>query len=152
MEHVIIPAHSIRIPLGYVLQHQHLTIKIRNDYLCPKIQILSMSRDAVNQNQKSQIMPSCKFSMVIMVWIKARWRCIYGCYFFLSWSWISHIDGLAQDCSNSSALAMELLQSCTKPSICNCHESLQGITNIHQFVNSQSARPLAHSHLYCQTT
>ena len=28
----------------------------------------------------------------------------------------SHFDGLTQDCSNSSALAMELLQSCTKPS------------------------------------
>ena len=28
------------------------------------------------------------------------------------------IEGLAQDCSNSSALAMELLQSCAKPSIC----------------------------------
>ena len=27
------------------------------------------------------------------------------------------IDGLVQDCSNSSALALELLQSCTKPSI-----------------------------------
>ena len=30
---------------------------------------------------------------------------------------ISYIGGLVQDCSNSSALAMELLQSCTKPSI-----------------------------------
>ena len=29
-----------------------------------------------------------------------------------------YIDGLVQSCSNSSALAMELLQSCTKPSIC----------------------------------
>ena len=29
----------------------------------------------------------------------------------------NYIDGLVQDCSNSSALAMELLQSCTKPSI-----------------------------------
>ena len=27
-----------------------------------------------------------------------------------------HIDGLVHDCSNSSALAMELLQSCTKQS------------------------------------
>ena len=27
------------------------------------------------------------------------------------------INGLAQDCSNSSALALELLQSCTKPSV-----------------------------------
>ena len=29
-----------------------------------------------------------------------------------------HHDGLVQDCSNSSALAMELLESCTKPLIC----------------------------------
>ena len=28
-----------------------------------------------------------------------------------------YIDGLVQDCSNSSALAMELLQSCTKHSV-----------------------------------
>ena len=28
-----------------------------------------------------------------------------------------HFDGLVQDCSNSSALAMELLQSSTKPTI-----------------------------------
>ena len=36
--------------------------------------------------------------------------------------WIQslHIDGLVQDCRNSSALAMELLQSCTKPSISYC--------------------------------
>ena len=33
---------------------------------------------------------------------------------------IRYIDGSVQDCSNSSALAMELLQSCTKPSI-SCH-------------------------------
>ena len=29
----------------------------------------------------------------------------------------SNIDGLLQDCSNSIAKAMELLQSCTKPLI-----------------------------------
>ena len=28
---------------------------------------------------------------------------------------IVHYDGLFQDCSNSSVLAMEILQSCTKP-------------------------------------
>ena len=28
----------------------------------------------------------------------------------------THIDGLVQDCSNSIANALELLQSCTKPS------------------------------------
>ena len=31
-----------------------------------------------------------------------------------------YIDGLAQDCSNSNANALELLQSCTKPSISYC--------------------------------
>ena len=30
-----------------------------------------------------------------------------------------HTNGLVQDCSNSSALAMELLQSCTEPSTLN---------------------------------
>ena len=30
---------------------------------------------------------------------------------------VDYIDGLVQDCSNSSALAVELLQSCAKPSI-----------------------------------
>ena len=29
-----------------------------------------------------------------------------------------YIDGLVQDCSISSALALEILQFCTKPSIC----------------------------------
>ena len=35
----------------------------------------------------------------------------------------SHIDALVQDCSNASALAMELLQSCTKPLIYQCYHS-----------------------------
>ena len=34
---------------------------------------------------------------------------------------LAYIDGLAQDCSNSSALAMELLQSCAKSSIYSWH-------------------------------
>ena len=29
----------------------------------------------------------------------------------------NYIDGLVQDCNNSGALVMELLQCCTKPSI-----------------------------------
>ena len=33
-------------------------------------------------------------------------------------SWMSYIDSLVQDCSNSSALAMELLQSCANPEMC----------------------------------
>ena len=33
------------------------------------------------------------------------------------------VDGLVQDCSNSTMLAMELLQSCTKPFIWNSSQS-----------------------------
>ena len=36
-----------------------------------------------------------------------------------------HFDGLVQDCSNSIAYAMELLQSCTKSSICNIFQWLR---------------------------
>ena len=32
-----------------------------------------------------------------------------------------HIDGLVQDCSNSIANALELLQFCTKPLTCKVH-------------------------------
>ena len=32
---------------------------------------------------------------------------------------LSHMDGLVQDCSHSIADALELLQSCTKTSICH---------------------------------
>ena len=37
-----------------------------------------------------------------------------------------NIDGLVQDCSNSIANALELLQSCTKPSIWLPKESCDG--------------------------
>ena len=40
-----------------------------------------------------------------------------------------YIDGLEQDYSNSIALAMELLQSCTKPSISSCFQSQIGSNN-----------------------
>ena len=36
-----------------------------------------------------------------------------------------YIDGLVQDCSNTSANALELLQSCTKPSI--YHDIVDGL-------------------------
>ena len=41
---------------------------------------------------------------------------------------ITYIDGLVQDCSISSALAMEILQSCTEPSIYTMRESTRSTT------------------------
>ena len=46
------------------------------------------------------------------------WLVSDSCQWSVQISWdILHIDDLVQDCSISSALAMELLQSYTKPSI-----------------------------------
>ena len=39
--------------------------------------------------------------------------------FFINQRGENHVDGLVQDCSISSANALEILQSCTKLSICN---------------------------------
>ena len=43
--------------------------------------------------------------------------------FLVSGGFVVNIDGLVQNCSNSSALVMKLLQSCTKPSICASSEA-----------------------------
>ena len=50
-----------------------------------------------------------------MLWRVARILLVYCMEHEM---WYTHIDGLAQDCSNSIALAMELQQSCAVPSIC----------------------------------
>ena len=56
---------------------------------------------------------------------------------------IQHIDGFVQDCSNSIANALELLQSCAKPSICvfSCDQAVLWMV--------QSVRPpVCPSHLF----
>ena len=55
---------------------------------------------------------SCRPQMGPML---APWTLLSGSV----WFWLGHnIDGLGQDWSNSTAPAVELLQSCSKPSIC----------------------------------
>ena len=62
---------------------------------------------------------------LILKWIVeyGPFKCLFRAYILSSFMpsatkvFITHIDGLVQDCSNSSALALELLQSCPKPSI-----------------------------------
>ena len=41
-----------------------------------------------------------------------------NCQNYLSYNRITNVDGLVQDCSISIAYALEILQSCTKPSMC----------------------------------
>ena len=51
---------------------------------------------------------------------------------WFDYSYWLHFEGLVQDCSNSIANALELLQSCTKPLICysNKQYSLDEIVTI----------------------
>ena len=53
-----------------------------------------------------------KFTMFLCLW--QYLSVVLMLTFFLTYN----IDGLVQDCSNSIANTLELLQSCTKPSIC----------------------------------
>ena len=55
-----------------------------------------------------------------------------------------HFHGLVQDCSNSSVLAMELLQSCTKPSICSSSSSLESWVCLAKYVTSTIENPIIH--------
>ena len=54
---------------------------------------------------------------------------------------VEHLDSLMQDCSNSSALAMELLQSCIKPSML----SLYNVIRIQMLLRGYIYTELAHA-------
>ena len=49
----------------------------------------------------------------------------------LSWD-VSFVNGLVQDCSNSIANTLKLLQSCTKPSLCLSWLFLRKFTEHHR--------------------
>ena len=59
-----------------------------------------------------------------------------------------HIDGLAQDCSNSNALAREILQSCTKPSTCRTSQKTFVLVYIFVFVIKMTAVDPVHSQIF----
>ena len=72
------------------------------------------------------VLPSSGIQVGNQRWLYCiHWRTHFSTFFFsINLSMVRyphfanvHIDGLMQDCNNSSALALELLQSCTKPSI-----------------------------------
>ena len=64
---------------------------------------------------------------------------------------VHQIDGLVQDCSISSALAMEILQSCTKPSK-YAQSCTIGVSNADErFVNA-GHMPVLHYHVIIPAT
>ena len=69
-----------------------------------------MMTSVTNINFHIQIIP--RPISVYGVWIKYSTQVVHDGIFCTG-----HFDGLVQDCRNSIASALELLQSCTKPSI-----------------------------------
>ena len=60
-----------------------------------------------------------KMTFICLFFTQTQIRISNHCTFHLK-----YINGLAQDCSNSTVNALELLQSWAKPSICSSHNSL----------------------------
>ena len=52
--------------------------------------------------------------------------------FSMIWCHHDHIGGLVQDCSNSIANALELLQPCTEPLIYNAHHNNAHLNDAHR--------------------
>ena len=75
-------------------------------------------RTFLSNEQYDKIMPTKKGNTQYIPEKNCIWSCgpMFGFGYIVS-SWYIHIDGLVHDCSNSSALAMELLQFCAKSSI-----------------------------------
>ena len=82
-------------------------------------------RSPVNSPHKGQWCGSLMFSLIcfwINGWVNNREAGDlrrYHAHYDVTVMFKTYIDGFAQDCSNSSAIGMELLQSCTKLLICH---------------------------------
>ena len=68
------------------------------------------------RNHTTEAMHGLRFAVVCCGLILVRRLYPYFSW-LLHWFQGNHTDGLAQGCSDSSALALELLQSCAKPSV-----------------------------------
>ena len=79
----------------------------------------SRMRDSIHN---TQLMPIqlCGGGVIYFGQWNGSCPCVNWCVTRPNWvnRQIPYVDGLVLECSNSSATAMELLQSCTKPSMC----------------------------------
>ena len=94
----------------------------------------------VTRSSAAMILTVCDVQLGGMIWNAIAYIVEGNC------NTVKFIDGLAQNCSNSSALAMELLQSCTKPSIywyhkLHCTDSSRKLTSLWPHKRHPISRP-----------
>ena len=100
-----------------MLRFQQAEKRSQYEEECRKMAI----REEVQRKQLDQLSEEIEQKRKLIEWERDT---VSGLLAFCMWShvrvsFIYHrIDGLVQDCSNSSALAVELLQSCTICTIC----------------------------------
>ena len=74
------------------------------------MRLLVIQEIGLDKYYKEFTHPVDTFSLDHLSALDTMKKCYHYCW------WIPHdIDGIVQDCSNSSAFAIELLESCTKP-------------------------------------
>ena len=114
----------------YVWYHSTGTLWTHSTLSTPREEINGLVQDCSNSSALAmELLQSCTkplrlwFQQHFLLWRHLMFNRIYVWYYSTGTLWTHSTlstpreltDGLVQDCSNSSALAMELLQSCTKP-------------------------------------
>ena len=116
---LIIGQHWFRWWLGAV-RHQATTWANVDTYLCCHIEPFMKLLGTITNPCRDYMLLTRKFSYGFTI-SKTNKTNIYCTVCSIAcWGWHQrkhHIDGLVQDCNNSIANALELLQSCTKPPI-----------------------------------
>ena len=72
-----------------------------------------------NSNSRNKIKWKLNQSINILFEKKCSWKCLHHRGHFIEAPMCYNICGLVQNCSISSAKALQILQSCTKPPICS---------------------------------
>ena len=91
-------------------------------------------------SEAASLMTSPHGKALFAMWYSRHWRGQWTLYFnsfypeFISGNVELYFDGLVQDCRISSANALEILQTCTKPSICTFYHF--STLKTHRWLNS----------------
>ena len=106
--------HTVKVGAGklQISQHRCLAFSYCKHNIDRLVQHCGNSIANALELQQSCTKPSICFKNKM----NCNWWWCGFCY-VITVCWCGHINGLVQDCSSSSALAMELLQSCTKSSV-----------------------------------
>ena len=107
------PLSELVLPYCQLDFKEHIAVKL---YLNSKVFAQENAQNVVWKTAAMSRLQCVEYTLpvgLVMLYHGSPHICLNGYIMYRS-----YIDGLVQDCSISSVLAMEILQSCTKPKIC----------------------------------